>query len=94
LKVKDLANFRKWLPKEFHSLYPDPPVAADVKEGDEEEEDEEGEEPETEEEEPQEDEDEEEKEQQEADAAAEGGDQLERDVVEVIDDDDIVMRDA
>ena len=24
LKVKDLAKFRAWLPKEFHSLYPDP----------------------------------------------------------------------
>ena len=91
MKVKDLAKFRAWLPKEFHSLYPDPATAADVKEGDEEEEDEEGEEPETEEEEPQE---EEEKEHQEADVAVEGGDLLEREVVEVSDDDDIVMRDA
>jgi hypothetical protein len=24
-KVRDLAKFKPWLPKEFHSLYPDPP---------------------------------------------------------------------
>jgi hypothetical protein len=27
-KVKDLAKFKAWLPKEFHSLYPDPPRPA------------------------------------------------------------------
>ena len=26
-KVKDLAKFRAWLPREFHPLYPDPPVS-------------------------------------------------------------------
>ncbi len=25
-KVRDLAKFKQWLPLEFHSLYPDPPV--------------------------------------------------------------------
>jgi hypothetical protein len=24
-KVRDLSWFKKWLPNEFHSLYPDPP---------------------------------------------------------------------
>jgi hypothetical protein len=46
LQVKDLAKFKAWIPKEFHSLYPDPPAAVrkrkrhdDEDEGDEEDED-------------------------------------------------------
>ena len=27
-KVRDLAKFKQWLPKEFHSLYPDPKAVA------------------------------------------------------------------
>ena len=32
-KVKDLAKFRAWLPREFHPLYPNPPVGDEEDEG-------------------------------------------------------------